>query len=367
MSYTVEVGVDPGIAASKIYRFVLVASNQLGDSDYSNELIAGIANPPPAPLTITADSLLSNATSLYVTWSQVTTSDLPVLGYILYIDDGIGGDFNVAYNGSVNLQQLSYLASGLLSGRSCRFKAVAVDINGLGTPSAEFTYISCVAPSKLDAPSLLSVGKTIFVITWDLPKSNGGCPITSYKVYSDMGSGLGISNLMTTIANNATFEYAGLLASTYTGKTLRMKVEATNVMGSVLSPSLQFVLASTPDKPTPAPYADISNTTTDQILVSFVNTNTDNGGSPVTLIELQRDDGNEGDFFTILLSAQQTQLLVKDGIERGNYYRFRYRVRNVNGWSDWSDTGYIVAFSVPEAPPAPQFIDATTTTIDIYL
>jgi hypothetical protein len=41
---------------------------------------------------------------MYITWSKVTTSDLPILGYILYMDDGIEGEFSVAYNGSVNPQ-----------------------------------------------------------------------------------------------------------------------------------------------------------------------------------------------------------------------------------------------------------------------
>jgi hypothetical protein len=65
---------------------------------------------------------------------------------------------------------------------------------------------------------------------------------------------------------------------------------------------LQFVLADVPGKPTPKPTVDISNTTTSQIKVTFANTNTDDGGSPIQLLELQMDDGAGGDYVTIFTS-----------------------------------------------------------------
>jgi len=40
-------------------------------------------------------------------------------------------------------------------------------------------------------------------------------------------------------------------------------------------------------------------------------------------------------------------------------------VRNINGWSDYSDVSYITAFSVPEAPPMPKFVTADSTTITL--
>jgi hypothetical protein len=71
------------------------------------------------------------------------------------------------------------------------------------------------------------------------------------------------------------------LDNTFTGSTLRVKVEAINDVGSILSPALQFVLAAVPDIPTPMPSADLTNTTTEQIKVNFKNTNTNVGGSPI--------------------------------------------------------------------------------------
>jgi hypothetical protein len=60
-------------------------------------------------------------------------------------------------------------------------------------------------------------------------------------------------------------------------------------------------------------------------------------------------------------------MIVRDGISRGKTYRFRYRVSNINGWSLWSDVAYISAFSIPSAPPAPLFKEATSTTVTLTL
>jgi len=84
----------------KIYRFVYVANNALGNSDYSNEMIAGIGAPPIKPSAPLKDAKLSNQTSTFIYWNRITNSELSLNGYILYIDDGLGGPFNVVYNGS---------------------------------------------------------------------------------------------------------------------------------------------------------------------------------------------------------------------------------------------------------------------------
>jgi len=40
-------------------------------------------------------------------------------------------------------------------------------------------------------------------------------------------------------------------------------------------------------------------------------------------------------------------------------------VANINGWSDFSDEGYIFAFSSPERPPAPTFVSADSTSVTL--
>jgi hypothetical protein len=48
-------------------------------------------------------------------------------------------------------------------------------------------------------------------------------------------------------------------------------------------------------------------------------------------------------------------------------YGFRYRVKNVYGWSDFSPITYILAADPPSTPPRPTFVSATDNSISIQL
>lgn len=146
-----------------------------------------------------------------------------------------------------------------------------------------------MAPRGVKQPVLKSVSETDFTIEWELPESDGGCPITGYAIYRDDGQGGFIVTPVDTATvdgNPYLFRHTVALTSSETGKIFRVKVEAKNTYGTLKSPALQFVLADVPGKPTPAPMVDITNTTTSQIKVTFVNLNTDNGGSPLIAAEL---------------------------------------------------------------------------------
>ena len=119
----------------------------------------------------------------------MTTSDLPIKGYILYMDDGLEGDFSIIYDGRLNSLQTSHLATGLVAGRTYNFKVKSVDINGLGPDSAVVSFVSCVPPAHMSKPTLEAVDQTSFTISWDLPQDEGGCQITGYAIYRDDGNG----------------------------------------------------------------------------------------------------------------------------------------------------------------------------------
>lgn len=53
--------------------------------------------------------------------------------------------------------------------------------------------------------------------------------------------------------------------------------------------------------------------------------------------------------------------------EEGKTYAFKYRVRNIYGWSDYSATTFILAASVPSQPPKPTFISSTDNSITVQL
>ena len=63
----------------------------------------------------------------------------------------------------------------------------------------------------------------------------------------------------------------------------------------------------------------------------------------------------------------ETSFVVADNIKKGKIYRFRFRTLNINGWSDYSPISYIRAATLPERPPAPAFLTATSTSITVNL
>lgn len=75
----------------------------------------------------------------------------------------------------------------------------------------------------------------------------------------------------------------------------------------------------------------------------------ENGGSPILGYELWRDDGNNGDFINLYTVDTMLSLSYLDmKVEKGVIYRYKYRARNVNGWGDFSDSGYLFAANVPD-------------------
>jgi len=54
-------------------------------------------------------------------------------------------------------------------------------------------------------------------------------------------------------------------------------------------------------------------------------------------------------------------------VEKGRTYRFRYRAKNVHGWGPFSDELYVIAASVPAAPPSPTVLAVSATQIQLQL
>lgn len=80
------------------------------------------------------------------------------------------------------------------------------------------------------------------------------------------------------------------------------------------------------------------------------------------------DDGNYGDFIEVESSYDKLQTIyLIDGVEKGLYYRFKYRVQNQIGWSDESEVAYILAADAPSQPPAPTLISVSATDMVLQL
>lgn len=196
--------------------------------------------------------------------------------------------------------------------------------------------------------------------------------MTGFKLYLNDGAGgtafseidAGTVNDQPTYMEHTTTSVNGALV----GNSYAFKIEAVTTGGSVTSSSVEYVLADVPDDPTVAPATDAVVTSKSKVKVD-ISVVAGDGGSPITSYSLEMDDGEGGDF-NVLYGESSNSLsttYTTSDITKGLTYRFRYRVRNAVGWSGYSPTGYIQAASKPEAPPAPTFVSATDSAIDMSL
>lgn len=94
----------------------------------------------------------------------------------------------------------------------------------------------------------------------------------------------------------------------------------------------------------------------------------DNGGSVIVSYHLMMDDGINGEFYTIMgldVNSLLRQFTITQGIIKGRTYRFKYRVKNNVGWTEFSPVTYILAASVPIKPPAAKVLSTSDNMISL--
>lgn len=353
------------VTAGVTYGFKLRARNtNRGWSEFSEVTYAaagGLPAPPSAPIH---DLSGSNKTYVKLTWTDGTSTDIPVLGYRLSMDDRGNEEYEVIYNGYGKPNVLSYTHGPLYTGETYNFILEVLNFNGASNPSVATPVTVCVAPSNFNSLEKVSSSKTELNVAWEPPKDDGGCPINSYTVNS--------------YYSNGTLHFSDEISSTNVWKVItvvdgvddsyKVEVKATNDNSFVFSNIITVVAATIPDDPTSAPAIVEADTDDTQIVVSIAAI-TNTGGSAITSYELQKDNGRGGSYTTVGGGDSSPSLsltyTVTSDIERGIAYRFRYRSRNIVGWSGWSPIGSLTASTIPDAPPKPTYLSSTDTTITL--
>ena len=90
------------------------------------------------------------------------------------------------------------------------------------------------------------------------------------------------------------------------------------------------------------------------------------GGSAILGYDLWRDDGLDGDFVPIFIMDSILAVTYLDSdVVQGRTYRYKYRARNVSGYSLFSEAAYLFAASVPSKPEPPLMTGVTRDTISL--
>ena len=267
-----------GLSSNTVYRFALVVSNVYGNSAQSMAVSVQTSTTPlqiPAP---TVDWTYSSKTSLYIKWTAVSDPTATILGYILSMDDGMGGSFSDIFEGVFEPSIFNYYVTGLTTGLQYRFKVRAAGYNDQGPDSNIASFYACTSPSGFQSPTLVQSTTTTIQIQWNAPTDDGGCSLTSYAVFRDDGNSGTITTEVNTSNDPAIRGDPSLSGVTITnfstgteGSAFRIKVTAFNSGGRQADSGIQtFILASIPDTPTDAPLGDSSITSASVIKVHSI-------------------------------------------------------------------------------------------------
>lgn len=137
------------------------------------------------------------------------------------------------------------------------------------------------------------------------------------------------------------------------GDPIVVKAQALNVIGWSADSSIDSGAAvqTEPLKPSSAPTRAASSSQTALVTEWAALTGTDTGGSPIVSYALQYDDASGGSVWTDVIGSSSDSLAltysVTVSITIGETYLFRYKAKNIHGWSEWSDELELVAASVP--------------------
>ncbi|RXG73719.1 Fibronectin type-III domain-containing protein 3a [Armadillidium vulgare] len=165
------------------YRFRLLANNEVGNSEYSPEIIAttvGLAPTQPNPPCLEETTVHS----LKLSWQQRSSDE----SFSLEMDDSCNEyGFMPVFSGS----ETSFTCHNLRRNSDYRFRLCAQNING----KSPYSEIACyrTVPDIPQPPSVpMMKGKHLsdrLCLTWSPPRDHGGIPVSNYLLQIDKGSG----------------------------------------------------------------------------------------------------------------------------------------------------------------------------------
>lgn len=311
-----------GLTNGTTYQFFVYAINAEGSSAGSSSVAITPATYPGAPAAPSITSA-GNA-SISLSWNAPSNNggSAPT-GYT--VTSSPGGQTCVTTGATV------CTVSGLTNGTSYTFTVTATNV--AGTSVASPASASSIPRTKPSAPGsfLATYGNTTVTLTWDAPTSNGGLPITSYKVTT-----VGSTKTCTALEPTRVCTITGLV----NGTSYTFSATATNEAGlvSVASASSVAVPKTTPGIPRSVSLT-ASNTS---IKVNWV-APTSNGGSAITTYRATTTPGS------FSCTSSGTTCTIPD-LVNGTSYSVKVAAYNVVGAGIESSALTAEPNVVPDAP-----------------
>ncbi len=317
---------DTGVTKGETYYYLVSAVNSVGEGPESNGLIVTLLTVPDAPSGLTA---IAGDSYVNLTWNAPTfDGGFPIINYTIYRNGTSFAEIeNVTY----------YNDTTVGNGVTYYYKVSAVNLFGEGPASSEVNATPVTVPS---APISLAatVGDSYIYLTWSVPSSDGGSPITNYTIYR--GNISGGEEFFTVIENVLFYNDTSVI----NGVTYYYKVSANNSLGE--GPLPNEVNATPMTLPSaPSNLTAVSG-------VSYVNLTWDapssNGGSPIINYTIYRGGTSGGE--TPLAQIGNVTHYNDTSVTNGITYHYKVSANNSVGEGPLSNEAGVTAGTVPSAP-----------------
>ena len=352
-SFLANVGVvlaytDTGLTNGVTYYYEVSAENSIGEGPRSNEASA-TPNPPASPPT-SPQNLAATGGDGYVdlAWDPpANDGGLPILEYRVYRGTSSGGESFLASAGL----SLSYTDSSVTNGQTYYYEVTAKNAVGESSPSNEASATPNRPATPPGAPQGLTAtaGDGSVSLSWTAPSSDGGAPITNYKIYrGDSSNGEG---LLDTVGDVRSYTDT----SVTNGNTYYYKVSAVNSVGE--GPQSNEASA-TPNAPTSPPGApqDLVATAGDASVSLTWSPPSSDGGAPITNYKIYR--GNTPDQLSLRATVPNVLAYTDSPLTNGKTYYYKVTAVNSVGEGPPSNLASATPQSGQTAPSPPRSLSA---------
>lgn len=297
---------------------------------FTNQSFAQTAQTPDQPVGVTAIAV--SPTSISLNWSPPQNNGgSSITGYKI--------DYRIVpsttYTSLATLGNVTtFTHTNLITGKTYIYRISAINSIGTGSPSPEVlaTPTSSSTPPKNIAPNqpqslTASVySSTQINLSWSAPSSNGGPPVTGYKISYMVDSG----NFTNLVSNSGSSFTAYSHTNLQVGHTYTYKVFAINSIGTSNSSN---TASATPVQVTTVPGSPtLSANPSSATSVSLSwNPPSNDGGSAITGYKIEYSNGTSQ--YNILVANTgntQTSYLHK-GLTTGKMYTYRVTAINAIG------------------------------------
>ncbi|HME50863.1 MAG TPA: fibronectin type III domain-containing protein, partial [Candidatus Lokiarchaeia archaeon] len=341
---------NTGLTNGQIYYYEVAALNSQGVGAMSTEQSATPFTVPGAPTGLVATP--GNA-QVVLTWvAPASNGGSAIAGYNVYRSLTTSTETLL-----INLAvALTYTDSGLTNGQMYFYKVTAVNVAGTGPLSTEASTTP-LAGGMPGSPTGFSVtpGNAQVVLTWLVPSSNGGSPITGYHLYQ--GTTSGGEFLLVTIGNITTYTNVGLT----NGQIYYYEVAAVNSQGVG---AMSMEQSATPFTVPGAPTGLAAAPGNSQVVLTWV-APASNGGSLIFNYQVFQGTTSGGE--TWLANASTGLNYTSVGLINGQTYYFKIVAINCAGSGAFSTEVSAIPIGSCTIPSEPQSVTANAGNMQIVL